>query len=241
MVKRRLDVLLVERGLAETRSKAQALIMAGEVTVAGQKVTKAGTPVPDDSEIVVAQPPPFVGRGGLKLEYALEQFGVDVSGIVAADIGASTGGFTDCLLKRGANRIYAIDVGTAQLDYRLRRDSRVVVMEGVNARYPVSLPEKVDLVTIDVSFISVEKIIPAVAALLKDDGSLIILLKPQFEALREEVGKGGVIKDPLLHARIIGRFLRWVTGQGLRLAGLVSSPITGASGNIEFLVFLRLR
>jgi 23S rRNA (cytidine1920-2'-O)/16S rRNA (cytidine1409-2'-O)-methyltransferase len=240
VAKRRIDSLLVERGLAESRAKAQALIMAGEVSVGGKAVTKAGTLVAEDVGINVLQPPPFVSRGGVKLDYALECFQLDVTSKVAADIGASTGGFTDCLLKRGAGRVYAVDVGYGQLDYRLRRDERVVVMERVNARYPISLPEKVDLVTVDLSFISVEKVLPSVVQLLKADGCLVVLLKPQFEAQRSEVGKGGIIKKPLVHARVLGRFIAWVAGHGLRMGGLVASPILGAEGNREFLLLLRL-
>ena len=239
MARCRIDSLLVEREMVESRAKAQALIMAGEVTVDGKAVIKAGALVADDAVISIAEPPPFVSRGGLKLDDALDQFHLDVSGKVAADIGASTGGFTDCLLKRGASRVYAIDVGYGQLDYRLRQDSRVVVMERVNARYLITLPEKVDLSTIDVSFISVEKVIPSVAQLVKRDGYLVVLIKPQFEARREEVGKGGVIKQPSVHAIVLGRFIRWALGQGFRLGGLVASPILGASGNREFLVLLK--
>lgn len=238
--KRRLDSLLVERGLAESRAKAQALIMAGEVSVGGQVVTKSGALVAEDAVITIAQPPSFVSRGGLKLDYALDQFCLDVSGKVAADIGASTGGFTDCLLKRGASRVYAVDVGYGQLEYRLRQDKRVVVMERVNARYPINIPEKVDLATIDVSFISVEKVIPSVSRVVKADGYLVVLIKPQFEARREEVGKGGVIKQPEIHALVLGRFIVWAVTQGYRLAGLVASPILGAGGNREFFVLLRL-
>jgi 23S rRNA (cytidine1920-2'-O)/16S rRNA (cytidine1409-2'-O)-methyltransferase len=240
VAKRRIDSLLVEKGLAGSRTKAQALVMAGEVAVGGKAVTKAGALVAEEAEITVLQPPPFVSRGGIKLTHALDQFKLDVSAKVAADIGASTGGFTDCLLQRGAKRVYAIDVGYGQLDYRLRQDKRVVVMERVNARYPVSLPEKVDLVTVDLSFISVEKVIPSVVQLLKDGGYLVVLLKPQFEARRSEVGKGGVIKKPLVHARVLGRFIAWVVGHGFRLGGLVASPILGAEGNMEFFLLLRL-
>ena len=240
VAKRRIDSLMVERGLAESRAKAQALIMAGEVVVVGKAAVKAGMLVAEDAEVSVLKPPPFVSRGGVKLDYALEQFRLDVSAKVAADIGASTGGFTDCLLQRGAGRVYALDVGYGQLDYRLRRDKRVVVMERVNARYPVSLPEKLDLATMDLSFISVEKVIPAVAGLLKDDGYLVVLLKPQFEARRSEVGKGGVIRQPLVHARVLGRFIAWVVKNSFRLGGVVASPILGASGNTEFFVLLRL-
>jgi 23S rRNA (cytidine1920-2'-O)/16S rRNA (cytidine1409-2'-O)-methyltransferase len=240
VAKRRIDSLLVEKGLVESRAKAQALIMAGEVRVEGKAAIKPGTLVAEEAVITLLKPPPFVSRGGIKLDHALDRFRLDVSSKVAADIGASTGGFTDCLLQRGASRVYALDVGYGQLDYRLRKDKRVVVMERVNARYPISLPEKVDLATIDLSFISVEKVIPSVARLLKDDGYLLVLLKPQFEARREEVGKGGVIKKPLVHARVIGRFVSWAVKNGFRVGGLVASPILGAEGNMEFFVLLRL-
>ncbi|MFC2072924.1 TlyA family RNA methyltransferase [Chloroflexota bacterium] len=240
MTKLRIDSLLTERGLVESRAKAQALIMAGEVMVDGKAVTKSGTLVAGEAAITIAEPPRFVSRGGLKLDYVLDRFQLDVSAKVAADVGASTGGFTDCLLKRGAGRVYAIDVGYGQLDYRLRQDARVVVIERVNARYPITLPEKVDLVTIDVSFISVEKIIPPVAQLLKDRGYLLVLIKPQFEARREEVGKGGVIKQPAVHAMVLGRFIAWMIEHSFRLGGLVASPILGVSGNKEFFVLLRL-
>jgi len=239
VVRKRIDSLLVTRGLAESRAKAQALIMAGEVSVGGEPVTKAGTLVDEAADITVLAPPPFVSRGGIKLEHALEQFKLDISGKVAADIGASTGGFTDCLLKRGVQRVYAIDVGYGQLDYRLRQDKRVVVMERINARNPIPLPEKIDIITIDLSFISVTKVIPSVAELLKDDGFMVVLIKPQFEGKREDVGKGGIIKDPFLHAKILGRFITWAVGRGYRLKGLVESPILGAEGNREFFVLLK--
>jgi len=235
----RLDNLLVERGLAESRAKAQAMIMAGDVSVGGTTATKAGILLDESVEVAIVEPLPFVGRGGIKLNYALSEFGLDISGEVVADIGASTGGFTDCLLKRGASRVYAVDVGYGQLDYRLRRDKRVAVMDRVNARYPFSLPEKVDLVTIDVSFISIEKVIPSVASLLKDSGYLVVLLKPQFEAKKREVGKGGVIREPQVQARVLGRFIIWLISHGFRLGGLVASPILGASGNREFFWFLQ--
>ena len=240
MTKRRIDSLMVDRGLVESQAKAQALIMAGKVEVEGKAAIKPGTLVTESAIITIAEPPPFVSRGGIKLEYALDQFQLDVAAKAVADIGASTGGFTDCLLKRGASRVYAIDVGYGQLDYRLRQDSRVVVMDRVNARYPISLSEKVDLVTLDLSFISVEKVIPSVARLLKEDGHLLVLIKPQFEARRDEVGRGGVIKQPIVHARVLGRFIVWAIEQGFRLKGLVASPILGASGNKEFFVLLRL-
>jgi len=238
VAKKRIDTLLVERELAGSRARAQALIMAGAVMAGGDAVTKAGTLVSEDIEITVKEPLPYVSRGGTKLAHALDAFQMDVAGMVAADIGASTGGFTDCLLQRGAKKVYAIDVGYGQLDYRLRQDKRVVVMERVNARYPISLPEKVDLATMDLSFISVTKVIPSAVELLKAKDDLLVLLKPQFEAKRAEVGKGGIIKDPQLHARVLGRFIKWAVAQNLRLKGLAASPILGASGNREF--FLRL-
>jgi 23S rRNA (cytidine1920-2'-O)/16S rRNA (cytidine1409-2'-O)-methyltransferase len=235
----RLDNLLVEKGLAESRAKAQALIMSGDVSVGGDTATKAGMLVDESVEVAIVEPPPFVGRGGIKLDYALNEFGLDISGRVVADIGASTGGFTDCLLKRGASRVYAVDVGYGQLNQRLRRDKRVVVMDRVNARYPFSLSEKVDLVTIDVSFISIEKVIPSVGSLLKDSGYLLVLLKPQFEAKKREVGKGGVIRAPQVQARVLGRFIIWLASHGFKLGGLVASPILGASGNREFFILLQ--
>jgi 23S rRNA (cytidine1920-2'-O)/16S rRNA (cytidine1409-2'-O)-methyltransferase len=240
MARCRIDGLMVARGLVESRAKAQALIMTGKVVVNGKAGIKPGNMVDDGAVVTIAEPPPFVGRGGLKLDHALEQLRLDVSGMVVADIGASTGGFTDCLLKRGASRVYAIDVGYGQLDYRLRRDPRVVVMERVNARYPIGLPEKVALATLDLSFISVEKVIPAVADLLDRGGKLMVLVKPQFEAKRREVGKKGLVKNPQIQARVLGRFLAWAIGQGLRLGGLVASPVTGAAGNREFFVLLKL-
>ena len=231
---------MVERGLVESRAKAQALLMAGEVVVEGKTITKSGTLISEEAEVTILEPPPYVSRGGIKLAHALDRFQLDVSGRVVADIGASTGGFTDCLLQRGASRVYAVDVGYGQLDYRLRQDSRVVVMERTNARYPIPLPEKVDLATVDLSFISVTKVIPSVTELLKDDGYLLVLIKPQFEAKRGEVGKGGVIKEPLLHATVLGRFIAWVVTNNLRLKRLVASPILGSSGNKEFFVLLKL-
>ncbi len=240
MAKKRIDTLMVERGLAESRAKAQALMMAGEVLINGSPAAKSGTLVSEDVEITVKEPLPYVSRGGIKLAHALDAFQMDVSGVVAADIGASTGGFTHCLLQRGASKVYAIDVGYGQLDYRLRKDKKVVVMERINARYPISLPEKVDLATIDLSFISVTKVIPAVTELLRDDGALLVLIKPQFEAKREEVGRGGIIKDRQLHAKVLGRFIKWAVAQNLRLRGLTASPILGSSGNREFFVRLKL-
>jgi len=240
LAKKRIDVMLVEKGLAESRAKAQAMIMAGDVLADGKIVLKAGTLVNKDADVSVAEPPPFVSRGGFKLDYGLGYFGLDVRDAVVADIGASTGGFTDCLLKRGVRRVYAVDVGYGQLDYRLRQDHRVIVMDRVNARNTPDIREKLDMVVVDVSFISVEKIIPAIAGLLKEKGSIIVLVKPQFEAKRKEVGKGGIIRQPEIHARVLGRFVKWVTDNGYRLKGLVGSPIEGASGNREFLTWLKL-
>lgn len=240
MAKHRIDSLLVERGLTESRAKAQALVMSGKVKVDGKTIIKSGTLVNEEAVITVIEPPPFVSRGGVKLDYALDQFQLDVASKVAIDVGASTGGFTDCLLKRGASRVYAIDVGRGQLDYRLRRDPRVIVMERVNARYPIALPEKVDLATIDVSFISLEKVIPPATQLLKEDGYLVVLIKPQFEARRNEVGRRGVIKQPIMHARVLGRFITWMVEHNFRLKGLLASPILGASGNREFFGLFKL-
>ncbi|OGO58258.1 MAG: hypothetical protein A2025_00200 [Chloroflexi bacterium RBG_19FT_COMBO_47_15] len=238
MSKQRLDNLLVSRELAENENKAQAIIMAGKVTVSGKVITKPGTQVDEDASLELAEKMPYVSRGGIKLAHALDEFKLDVNSLTAMDVGASTGGFTDCLLQRGARRIYAIDVGYGQLDYKLRQDPRIVVMERVNAHYPFSLPEKVNIATIDLSFISVTNVIPNVIGHLTQPGYIIILIKPQFEAERKEVPKGGVIKDPQVHARVLGRFIVWAIGYGLRLRGLVASPILGAEGNKEFLVFL---
>ena len=236
--KQRVDLLLVERGLAISQEKAQAMIMAGEVSANGRVIPKPGISISRDVILELAEPSPFVSRGGIKLDYALKQFVLDVSGNIAADIGASTGGFTDCLLKHGVKLVYAIDVGKGQLDWKLRQDNRVTVMENVNARYPIDLLENVDLVTIDVSFISIEKVIPSAAKVLKQNGYILVLIKPQFEALKYEVGKGGVIRDPETHAHVLGRFLAWVNENDFRLAGLIASPIEGASGNREFFMLL---
>ena len=238
MAKQRLDTLLVTRGLAENKSKAQATIMAGEVTVAGKAVTKPGSLVDENVSLQVAGKLPYVSRGGIKLAHALDEFKLDVTSLTAMDVGASTGGFTDCLLQRGTGCVYAIDVGYGQLDYKLRQDPRVVVMERVNAHYPFSLPEKVNIATMDLSFISVTKVLPNVMGHLTQPGHIIVLLKPQFEAERKEVSKGGIVKDPQVHARVLGRFIVWATNNKLRLRGLVASPILGAEGNKEFLILL---
>jgi len=236
--KQRLDNLLVNRELAENKKMAQAIIMAGKVTVSGKLITKPGTQVDEDASLELAEKMPYVSRGGIKLAHALDEFKLDATSLTAMDVGASTGGFTDCLLQRGAKRVYAIDVGYGQLDYKLRQDPRVAVMERVNAHYPFSLPEKVNIATIDLSFISVTNVIPNVIGHLTQPGYIIVLFKPQFEAERKEVPKGGIIKDPQVHARVLGRFIVWATEHDLRLRGLVASPILGAEGNKEFLIFL---
>jgi 23S rRNA (cytidine1920-2'-O)/16S rRNA (cytidine1409-2'-O)-methyltransferase len=236
--KQRLDNLLVSRELAENKKMAQALIIAGKIAVSGRVITKPGTQVDEDASLEIAEKLPYVSRGGTKLAHALDGFKLNVTSLTAIDVGASTGGFTDCLLQRGARLVYAIDIGYGQLDYKLRQDPRVIVMERVNAHHPFSLPEKVNIATIDLSFISVTKVIPNVIGHLTQPGYMIILFKPQFEAKRNEVPKGGVIKDPQVHALVLGRFIVWATKHDLRLRGLVASPILGAEGNKEFLVFL---
>ena len=238
MSKERLDLVLVTRGLAESRSAAQKLIMAGEVFVGESRADKPGTLIAEDAPIHLRQGLPFVSRGGVKLQAALDAWSMDVAGMVCADVGASTGGFTDCLLQRGAARVFAIDVGYGQLDWRLRRDPRVVVVERTNARYLTSLPEPIDLATIDVSFISLALILPAVTGWLRPEGQIVTLVKPQFEAGREQVGKGGVVRDPAIHADVLQRVLSWANTHGLTPVGVIRSPITGPAGNVEFLARL---
>ena len=238
-VRKRADLLLLERGLAESREQAQTLIMEGLVFTPAGRVLKASSTLADTTELEVRGRLPYVSRGGLKLAHALDSFDLSVAEAVALDVGASTGGFTDCLLQRGARRVYAVDVGHGQLHHKLRQDSRVVVMEKVNARYPFELPEAVDLVTVDVSFISLTLVIPSVVAHLKEGRFLVALVKPQFEAQRPEVGRGGVVKDPQVHARVLGRMVKWSVDQGLRVRNLVPSPVLGDSGNREFLLLLQ--
>lgn len=233
--KERLDVLLVERGLVDSRARAQRLIRAGQVRVAGHTTDKPGTWVAPAAEISLEAAPPFVSRGGEKLEAALMRFELRVGGIVCADVGASTGGFTDCLLQRGARRVYAIDVGYGQLDWRLRNDPRVVVLERINARHLESLPEVIDLVTIDVSFISLRLILPPAVGWLGTDGQVVALIKPQFEAGRRDVGKGGVVRDPEVHRAVLRGVVGAAAGLGLGLCGLMPSPLRGPAGNVEFL------
>ncbi|MDT8307691.1 MAG: TlyA family RNA methyltransferase [Anaerolineae bacterium] len=237
--KERLDKLLVARGLAATRSRAQALIMAGEVLVDGARADKAGMPVPADATIEVVAPLPYVSRGGFKLAGALAEFGLDVSGRVCADVGACTGGFTDVLLQNGAARIYAIDVGYGQLDWKIRQDERVVVLERTNARHLETLPEPVSFVAIDVSFISLRLILPAVQQWLVAEADIVALIKPQFEAGREQVGKGGIVKEPAVHRQVLADITTWFVANNLYPAGLMRSPIAGSTGNIEFLIWLR--
>jgi 23S rRNA (cytidine1920-2'-O)/16S rRNA (cytidine1409-2'-O)-methyltransferase len=224
--------------LAESREKARIMVMEGAVIAGSEKIVKPSTLVDEGAELHVVEGPAFVGRGGLKLEGALDGLGLDVHSMVVLDVGASTGGFTDCLLQRGASRVYAVDVGYGQLDYRLRRDPRVVVRERVNARHPFDMPEKADLATLDLSFISLEKVVPNVARSVKSGGRLLALVKPQFEAGRREVGKGGVVRDPQVHAAVLGRFVNWAVDNGFRLEGLLESPLPGADGNREFFVLL---
>lgn len=251
MAKKRLDVLLVERGLAESRTQAQRLIRAGLVRVRGQMADKPGPQVATNVEITLQARPRFVSRGGEKLEAALARFELDVTGAVAADVGASTGGFTDCLLQHGTRRVYAIDVGYGQLAWRLRNDPRVVVMERTNARYLESLPEPVNLVTADVAFISLGLILPAAVRWLAPPsspppvgggrGGVVALIKPQFEAGRREVGKGGVVRDPEVHRRVLERVLGIAAELGLGLRGLMPSPLRGPAGNVEFLGWWEMR
>jgi 23S rRNA (cytidine1920-2'-O)/16S rRNA (cytidine1409-2'-O)-methyltransferase len=243
----RLDLRLVALGLVPSRERARALILAGDVLVDGAPVTKAGAPVRDDAVVALRVPDhPWVGRGGVKLDHALTTFGVDPSGLTVLDIGASTGGFTDVLLARGASRVVALDVGHGQLDWRLRTDPRVVVLEHVNARYlrPEDLPADArvfDLVTIDVSFISLRHVWPVLPPLLRVDGRVIALVKPQFEAGRDEVGAGGLVTDPAVHARVVDEGNAAAHQVGLRPLRVEPSPITGAEGNREFLVLLERR
>ncbi len=235
--RQRIDQLLVDRQLVDSREKARALILAGHVLVNGQREDKAGHAIPVDSRIELVQQPKFVSRGGLKLEGALEHFRIDVTGKICLDIGSSTGGFTDCLLQRGALRIYAIDAGTGQLDWKLRNDPRVVVREQFNARYlqRTDLPEPVSLAVCDVSFISVTLILPALPKLLAETGEMVILVKPQFELDRHQVGKGGIVRDPQLHQLACNRVEAAVRGLGFDTA-IMPSPVLGAEGNQEFLL-----
>ena len=242
--KKRLDVLLVERGFAETRTKAQAIIMSGLVYVSGQKADKPGMSFEETSEIEVRGATcPYVSRGGLKLEKALRDFGVDPKGFVCSDSGASTGGFTDCLLQQGASKVFAIDVGYGQLDWKIRSDPRVVVMERTNVRYvtPEQLGEPLDLSVVDVSFISLRIVLPVIKTFLKENsGQVLCLIKPQFEAGKEKVGKKGVVRDPAVHQEVLDDFVSLAKEIGFKILGLTFSPVKGPEGNIEFLGHLSL-
>ncbi|MDH3673888.1 MAG: TlyA family RNA methyltransferase [Anaerolineae bacterium] len=238
MAKVRLDRLLIEKGLLESRSKAQALIMAGRVAVDGQVVTKAGMQISSEAKITIEGKLPYVSRGGLKLAAALDAFGVNLQNNICADVGSSTGGFTDVLLQRGAMRVYAIDVGYGQLAWKLRRDNRVMVMERTNARYLKELPEAVELVTIDTSFISLKHIFPAVTKWLAVPATVIALVKPQFEAGRFQVARGGVVRDSQVHRQVLEKVSSYAAQSNLAVQGLIQSPITGPAGNYEFLLHL---
>ena len=237
--KLRLDQLVLERGLASTREKAQSLIMAGAVLVDNQKLDKPGKSFNDDVKIEVLESCPYVSRGGYKLAGALDDFSINPAGRICLDVGASTGGFTDCLLQRGAHKVYAFDVGTAQLDWKLRNHPQVISRENFNVRHmrPEDLPEKVSLIVCDVSFISVTLILPAVAPALTENGEMVILIKPQFEAGRGQVGKGGIIRDPAVHLQVVERITKFVESELKLKTAVIPSPILGTEGNREFLLY----
>lgn len=242
-IKKRLDVLLVENGYAETRSKAQAIIMSGLVYVDGQKADKSGVSYEESVSLEVRTGGcPYVSRGGLKLEKALRDFGVDPTGYVCSDSGASTGGFTDCLLQQGASKVFAIDVGYGQLDWKIRSDPRVVVMERTNVRYvtPEQLGEPLDLSVIDVSFISLKIVLPVIKTFLKPTGQVLCLIKPQFEAGKDKVGKKGVVREPETHKEVLDNFVALANELSFKILGLTFSPVKGPEGNIEFLAHLTL-
>jgi len=242
LVKRRADQFLVDLGLAESRTKAQALILAGLVYAGTRRIDKPGEGIPDETNIEVrGRDHPWVSRGGIKLAHALAHFAIDVSGLVALDIGASTGGFVDVLLTRGAARVHAVDVGRGQLAWKLRQDPRVIVHEGVNARYltEAEIPEPVDIITCDASFIGLATVLPAALALAKPRALLVALIKPQFEAGPQAVGKGGVVRDPEIHRAVCDAAAAWVASQGWAVIGVAESPITGPAGNKEFLLYAR--
>jgi 23S rRNA (cytidine1920-2'-O)/16S rRNA (cytidine1409-2'-O)-methyltransferase len=235
----RADQLVVQQGHADSRSNAKALIVAGDVRSGDRLIQKPAEMLDSDLRLELRAKLPFVSRGGLKLDHALTEFGIDVTGVVAADLGASTGGFTDVLLQRGAARVYAVDVGYGQLDYRLRTDERVIVMERVNARYLESLPEPVGFVCVDVSFISLEHMLPVTARLISDIGDLVTLVKPQFEAGKEAVGRGGVVRDERTRKAVVRRVVEMAPSHNLSIQGLTRSPITGPAGNVEYLAWFR--
>ena len=241
-MKQRLDILLTQKNFFDSRARAQAMIMAGKILVDGRKVDKAGTLVASDVEIrVLGEEMPFVSRGGLKLQKALDSFAIDLRGLIAVDIGASTGGFTDCMLQRGADKVYAIDVGYGQLAWKLRQDSRVVNMERTNIRLVTreNFSDEIDFASIDVAFISLEKVLPVVFDVLKPSGEVVVLIKPQFEAGRENVGKHGVVRDKNVHAQVVERILNFAAEVGFGVEGLTFSPVKGPEGNIEYLAHLQ--
>ncbi len=238
--KTRLDQLLVERGLVESRTRAQALIMAGHVMIGDRKADKAGQQVADDAEIAVkGSDHPWVSRGGIKLAHALEEFGIDVTGVVAMDVGSSTGGFTDVLLTKGAARVYAVDSGTNQLAWKLRDDARVIVHEQTSARIltEMHIPEPIDIIVCDASFIGLAKVLERPLSFARPGAQLFALIKPQFEAGRTEVGKGGVVRDEAVHIRVCDEVSAWLTESKWQVLGLTTSPITGPQGNVEFLIW----
>jgi 23S rRNA (cytidine1920-2'-O)/16S rRNA (cytidine1409-2'-O)-methyltransferase len=238
MAKVRLDTLLLRRGLAESLRSAQSLILAGQVVVEDQVMDKPGGQVRDDAQVEIRERPRYVSRGGFKLEHALARFLVDVADRIAADVGASTGGFTDCLLQHGARKVYAIDVGYGELAWSLRQDPRVEVLERTNIRHLGSLPEPIDLATVDVSFISLALVLPRVGDLLGPGGEIVALIKPQFEAAREKVEKGGVVRDPQVHRVVLETVVGGAVGLGLRVRGLTAAPLRGPAGNVEFFSYL---
>lgn len=240
IAKDRVDALLMARGMCDSREQAKRLVLAGEVKSGDRVIDKPSTKIPVDAPLELKQKLKYVGRGGFKIEGALDAFGIDPSGWVCIDVGASTGGFTDCLLQRGAARVHAVDVGTNQLVWKIRNDPRVVVKEKFNARHmePKDIGEKVHLAVMDLSFISLTKVLPAVFALLDDGGMVIPLIKPQFELERDDIGKGGIVRDPALHERAVEKIRQFVVESGREWKGLIESPITGTDGNKEFLAWI---
>jgi 23S rRNA (cytidine1920-2'-O)/16S rRNA (cytidine1409-2'-O)-methyltransferase len=236
----RIDRLLVDRGLVESRERGHALILAGQILVNGQKQDKAGALVPEDAELrILGEVIPYVSRGGLKLAAALKEFGLSADGKIALDVGASTGGFTDCLLQHGAKKVYAVDVGYGQMAWKIRQDPRVTTIERVNIRAiePALVPEPVDIVVIDVSFISLEKVIPSILQFLRPGAEIVALIKPQFEVGREQVGKGGIVRDEAARQAAVERITIFVQKLGFDVKGVIPSPITGQDGNVEFLIY----
>ncbi len=236
----RIDRLLVDRGLVESRERGHALILAGQVLVNGQKQDKAGALVPEDAELrILGEVLPYVSRGGLKLAAALQEFGLSADGKVALDVGASTGGFTDCLLQHGAKKVYAVDVGYGQMAWKIRQDPRVTTIERVNIRAiePALVPEPVDIAVIDVSFISLEKVVPSILQFLRPGAELVALIKPQFEVGREQVGKGGIVRDEAARTTAVTRITEFIGSLGFKVKGVIPSPITGQDGNVEFLIY----